>query len=67
MDMETERRLERIEQLLLEEDRFTKIERKSVRFAALILLLFALAALVIWGLVELISFTIHRLQVLHLW
>ncbi|HLL74194.1 MAG TPA: hypothetical protein VK421_02940 [Pyrinomonadaceae bacterium] len=67
MEMDTEKRLERLERLLAEEDKFAKIERKSVRFVALVLLLFALTALVIWGLVELISFTIHRIQALHLW
>lgn len=66
MEADVEKRLEKIERLLLEEDRFTQFERKSVRFVALLLLLFALAALVIWGLVELIAFAIHRIQGLHL-
>jgi hypothetical protein len=59
MDVEIEKRLERLERLLAEEDNFAKIERKSVRIVAFVLLLFALTALVCWGLYELISFILH--------
>jgi hypothetical protein len=66
MDVETEKRFERLERLLAEEDTFAKIERKSVRIVAFVLLLFALTALVCWGLYELTSFVLHLAHALHL-
>jgi hypothetical protein len=56
--MNMDERIARLEPLIREEQ-FTRWELKSVRFAAFILLLFALIAIVAWGAHELFSFLIH--------
>jgi len=57
--MDVEERIAKIEQLLVEESKITKLETKSVRIAAFILLLIALAAVVSWALYEFASFLLH--------
>lgn len=54
--MKVEDRIAKIEQLLLEESQISRLETKSVRIAAFVLLLIALTAVVSWSLYELVSF-----------
>lgn len=54
MEADVEKRLSKIEQLLLEEDRFDAFERKSFKCAKLILWMFGLASMVLVGFIELV-------------
>jgi hypothetical protein len=56
MDTDVEKRLERIERMLREEEWFARVERRSIRITAFILLILILALLVIFGVYEAKSF-----------
>jgi hypothetical protein len=67
MEMDTEKRLERIEKILLEDEWFARIERRSIRITAFILLVLILTLLVSYGIYEVASFAIRLFfDILHL-
>jgi hypothetical protein len=54
--MSTEERLERLEKAVLLDERLTRIEYRSIRFTAFLLLELGLLALVAWSVFHLVHF-----------
>lgn len=54
--MDIEERLARLEQTINSDEQLSRIERRSIRFVAFVLLELALLALVVWSFFHLVHF-----------